>query len=93
MRKVGTIENNQIVYSSSSVESSEIDGSVAWSPETGDIRPHVLINFPTKARVIAIKVQGGPNGHSEKFQIGFKETPEEFQYIRDTNNKIVVRYY
>jgi hypothetical protein len=31
MRKVGTIENNQIVYSSSSVESSEIDGSVAWS--------------------------------------------------------------
>jgi hypothetical protein len=34
MRKVGTIENNQIVYSSSSVESSEIDGRVAWSPET-----------------------------------------------------------
>jgi hypothetical protein len=43
--------------------------------------------------VIAIKVQGGPDGYIEKFQIGFKETPEEFQYIRDTNNKIVVRYY
>ena len=93
MRKVGTIENNQIVYSSSSVESSEIDGSVAWSPETGDTKPHVLINFPTKARVIAIKVQGGPDGYIEKFQIGFKETPEEFQYIKDTNHKIVVRYY
>ena len=88
MRKVGTIENNQIVYSSSSVESSEIDGSVAWSPETGDTKPHVLINFPTKARVIAIKVQGGPDGYIEKFQIGFKET-QEFQYIRDTNHKIV----
>jgi hypothetical protein len=56
----------------------------------GDTKPHVLINFPTKARVIAIKVQGGPDGYIEKFQIGFKETPEEFQYIRDTNNKIVV---
>jgi len=93
MRKVGTIENNQIVYSSSPVESSEIDGSVAWSPEAGDPKPHVLINFPTKARVIAIKVQGGPDGYIEKFQIGFRETPEEFQYIRDTDDQNVVRYY
>lgn len=93
MRKVGIIENNQIIYSSSPVKSSEINGSVAWSPEAGDAKPHVLINFPTKARVIAIKVQGGPDGYIEEFQMGFMETPEEFQYIKDTKDQIIVRFY
>ena len=92
MRKEGIIDDKLITFSSNqNTANTKLNGE-PWSPETTDSQPFVSISFPTKARVTAIQVQGGPDGYVENFEIEFKDSPGDFKFIRSSvNNEIMVR--
>lgn len=90
MRKIGIIDENLITFSSNLGTGDGKLGGEAWSPTETDLQPSVTISFPNRARVTSIMVQGGSNGFVQQFHIGIKETPEEFQYIKNINHEKMV---
>ena len=95
MRAIGSIPEQNIVYSSEAFEpgNSKINGT-PWQP-INDLSPNVTVNFPAVAKVNAIIVQGGgiDQGFLRKFTVKVKNADGQWEDIKDENNMTQVYFY